>query len=155
MCAFSGLLLSLCSPPRQQNLFVDLSLSSPLCTSSSSSLPPVCFSCLSSPSYLLPVPRAPALSVLPPCSIHISEEISLPRGNLKSGSCVCESKKKKKELHSIFFSGSREKEWGAPFFSPFCNHFLCWSIKRGISQSRGQVKLLHSLRTHVNKTASR
>lgn len=62
-------------------------------------------------------------------------------------------RERKKKKHSWFSFQDQEERNGA--LSPFCNHFLCWSIEHGISQCRGQVKLLHSLRTHVNKTASR
>lgn len=62
-----------------------------------------------------------------------------------------ESRSRRTALYIPFRIKRREM---GPIF-PFCNHFLCWSIERGISCSRGQVKLLHSLRTRVNKTASR
>lgn len=98
MCAFSGLLFSFCSPLRQQSLSVDLSL---LCASSSSSsrLFPI-FSLLS--------PCAPTLSVLPSYSIHTSEEISLPWGNLKSGSCAVREREKKRNTLDFLFRIKRK-----------------------------------------------
>lgn len=141
MCAFSGLLFSFCSPLRQQSLS---------CCSIFLfySAPPL----FPSVSYLLSAISLHSNSLcyyFLPYTIHVSEEISHPKGNLKSVGVV---QGENKETLSISFQNQAKRN-GAP--SPFFNHFLCWSIEHGISKCRGQVHLLYSLRTCVNKTASR
>jgi len=145
-------LQSLCVYPSPLSALHLLLLSSRLFPLSYS-LPPI-----SSPVPRTPTPPPP---VLPSHSIHLSGEISHLRGNLKSGSSAKGNAPRpsppspsERKRNAIFFSGSREKEQG-DVFRPFCNDFLCRSIERGISQRRGRAKLLHSLRTRVNKTSSR
>lgn len=117
-----------------------------------------------SPSYRLPPISPPPNSL---CSnflfsllnsIHTSEEISLPRGGFKEREYSAERRTNKqinKQRTTFYFLFWIQRKGMGPILFLYCNHFLCWSIRRGISQSPGEVKLLHSLRTHVNKAASR
>lgn len=138
MCAFSGLLLSRRSLRRQHNLFVDLCLLTTLHLRFSRRL--FLFSC---PSYLHPVPSLSLFS----CLAHVSEKISIPRGNLKRG---IREGKRRTTVHFLL----RIKREGIGPVSHFLIIFVL--VYRAWDQSeQGPVKLLCSLRTHVNKTSSR
>lgn len=99
---WASLLILLTATAAKSLFFVDLSL-----LSAPTSLLP-------SASYLLPPISSPflqlSLSVLPAHSIHISEKISLPRGNLESGS----QREGEKNLLYFLFRIKR-KGMGPPF----------------------------------------
>lgn len=110
-----------------------------LCTSSSSS-PPVCFSfLLLSPLHYLVLVPCTLISALPSHSLHISEELSHPGGNLKSGS----SAEWKRSSAQFFFFFPRMKRKGTgPLF-----HFViifCAGLS-SVASVRAEAELSFSI----------